>query len=166
MRKALWEVPEQVTGLWIDLLRVQAGVVREQKQLLHQLPGLVPATGGGERREQGARVQLVRPGVARIAPPALGPGLPLDEPLDFPGGGLPACHPVARQLPVRCESAGPLERDPAENGSAGSSSSEPPFSASSTAPNALDESRFGRHSQSIAPSIPTSATVRPSPIAA
>jgi pyruvate dehydrogenase (quinone) len=47
-----------------------------------------------------------------------------------------------------------------------SSSNEPPRFASSRAPKALFESMFGRHNQSIAPSRPTRATVRPSPMAA
>src|SRR6266511_6151409 len=72
MRKALWEVPEQVTGLWIDLLRVQAGVVREQKQLLHQLPGLVPATGGGERRDEPERAGEKRPLLPELSADAIG----------------------------------------------------------------------------------------------
>jgi hypothetical protein len=52
------------------------------------------------------------------------------------------------------------------NGSAGASAKRPPRSASKSAPNTLGESRSGRQSQSIAPSRATSATVRPSPIAA
>ena len=51
-------------------------------------------------------------------------------------------------------------------GSSGRSSNLPPRSASKTAANTLGESRFGRQSQSTDPSRATSATVRPSPIAA
>jgi hypothetical protein len=50
------------------------------------------------------------------------------------------------------------------NGTEGCRTNAPPRSASSSAPNTLGESRFGRQSQSIEPSRATSAAVRPSPI--
>ena len=52
------------------------------------------------------------------------------------------------------------------NGPSGASVKAPPRSGSSNAAKVLGESRSGRQSQSIEPSRATSATVRPSPIAA
>jgi hypothetical protein len=51
-------------------------------------------------------------------------------------------------------------------GSTGLTSNEPPRPASRIAPQTLGESKFGRHSQSMAPSAATSAQVRPSPMMA
>ena len=51
-------------------------------------------------------------------------------------------------------------------GLVGRNSKRPPRWASTIAPNMLGESRSGRQSQSMAPSRATSATVRPSPMAA
>ena len=54
----------------------------------------------------------------------------------------------------------------AEKGASGAKVKAPPVAASRMAPNALAESRSGRHSQSIEPSRATRAAVRPSPITA
>jgi hypothetical protein len=52
------------------------------------------------------------------------------------------------------------------NASVGHSSNDPPRPASRIAPHTLGESKSGRQSQSIAPSVATSAAVRPSPMMA
>jgi hypothetical protein len=54
----------------------------------------------------------------------------------------------------------------ARYGTLGASSKEPPRPESRIEANTLGESRSGRQSQSMPPSRPTSAIVRPSPMAA